>query len=111
MGLASERTLTVPKGEGRKQDGLGGISTLNIASKQLNAIISLKDMARCRVDAQQYGNTHPVSRAYLICVSPPHAFLKVNCRYSRIFFSAHLIFLILGAANFSEHLLNHQYLS
>lgn len=30
LGPASERTLMVPKGESRKQDGLGGISTLNI---------------------------------------------------------------------------------
>lgn len=64
---ASERTLMVPKGEGRKQDGLGGIA-LNIGSKQLHAIISLKDVACCRVDAQQYGSTYPVSSAYLIAL-------------------------------------------
>lgn len=38
------------KGEGRKQDGLGGISTLNIDSKQLYAIISLEDVAHCRAE-------------------------------------------------------------
>lgn len=97
LGPASERTLMVPKGECRKQDGLGGTSTLNIDSEQLHAIIPLKDVARCRVDAQQYRNTDPVSSAHLICFSPPHAFLKVNCRYSRICFSfcpSHFQFLV-----------------
>lgn len=43
----------MPKGEDGKWDGLGGMSTVNVNSKQLHAIISLKDVARCRGESQQ----------------------------------------------------------
>lgn len=82
--LGPNRTLKVLERKGRKQDGLGAISTLNIESKQLHDIISL-----CHAPQLMHSSmgTCSVSSIHLICFSPPHAFLKVNCRYSRIFFS------------------------
>lgn len=53
LGLASERNIMVPRGEDGKRDGLGGMSTMNTDSKQLHAIISLKDVAHCRGEPQQ----------------------------------------------------------